>query len=75
MKVSERGQITIPHHLRRRYGLEPFVEVEIVDINGQLILRRITKPLQRSTRWQKARGILKGRVRDIDADIEEMRGR
>ena len=29
MKISERGQITIPKHLRDRYGMTHNVEVEI----------------------------------------------
>lgn len=40
MKVGERGQITIPSNLRKRYGLERDVEVEIVEETGRLILRK-----------------------------------
>lgn len=29
MKISERGQITIPKHLRERFGMNHNVEVEI----------------------------------------------
>ena len=29
MRISERGQITIPKQLRDRFGMDPDVEVEI----------------------------------------------
>ena len=29
MRISEQGQITIPKHLRERFGMDPNVEVEI----------------------------------------------
>ena len=40
MKVGERGQITIPMDIRRRYGLEANSEVELVERDGKLILRK-----------------------------------
>jgi AbrB family looped-hinge helix DNA binding protein len=38
MRISERGQITIPHALRERYGLLPDTEVELVERDGVLVL-------------------------------------
>lgn len=38
MKVSERGQITIPQSFRDRYGFLPDTEVEFVEHEGSLML-------------------------------------
>ena len=38
MKISERGQITIPQPLRDRYGLLPDTEVEFIEREGGLML-------------------------------------
>ena len=74
IKVGERGQVTIPKDLRDRYGLVPDSMIEFVEEQGELILRRvITKP--KNDHWAKVRGILKGKVKNVDAEIEEMRGR
>lgn len=71
MKMTERGTVTVPKELRERYGLAPDVEVEFVAAAEGLILRRKVTgqhPVDR------VRGIL-GRKIDVDAYIEEVRGR
>ena len=40
MRVSERGQITIPKRLRDRFGMRHNVEVEIVPADGGLLIRK-----------------------------------
>jgi AbrB family looped-hinge helix DNA binding protein len=43
MKVSERGQITIPKELREKYGITPATQIELVDVpEGILIVKRVT---------------------------------
>lgn len=42
MKISERGQITIPKTLRRRYGLSKDTEVEITPTDEGIIIRKKT---------------------------------
>ncbi len=74
MKIGERGQVTIPKRLRERYGLDETTEVEWIDDHGNLILRRVAARKAKDP-WAGALGILKKRVRDVDAEIEEMRGR
>jgi AbrB family looped-hinge helix DNA binding protein len=37
-KVSVKGWIVIPAHLRRKYGIEPGDEISIVDYGGVLSL-------------------------------------
>ena len=75
MKISERGQITIPKHLRERYGMTNSVEVEITPTEKGLLIQKSTAaehPVDRIV------GILDGVVDDdfdIDEYIEEIRGR
>jgi AbrB family looped-hinge helix DNA binding protein len=71
MKVTERGQVTIPKTLRERYGLGPDVEVEFVPAERGLLLQ---KKVKGQHPVDQVRGILKGPF-DVDAYIEEIRGR
>ena len=71
MRISERGQITIPKRLRDRFGMTKDVEVEITPTeHGLLIQKRSagTHPVERVSR------ILSG-FGDVDEYIEEIRGR
>ena len=75
MRISERGQITIPKHLRKRFGMTHNVEVEITPTEKGLLIQKQTAaehPVDRIT------GILDGVLDDdfdIDDYIEEIRGR
>ena len=71
MRISERGQITIPKRLRDRFGMNKDVEVDITPTeHGLLIQKRAAAqhPVERVS------GILDG-VGDVDRYIEEIRGR
>ena len=73
MRISERGQITIPKALRDRFGMNQNVEVEITPTDDGLLIRKraaAEHPVDRVA------GILDGVFDgDIDAYIEEIRGR
>ena len=76
MKVSQRGQVTIPKHLRDRYGMNHNVEVEISPTEEGLLIRKRTTaehPVDR------VYGILGkdalGKGVSVDDYIEEIRGR
>ena len=71
MKVGERGQITIPLKLRKRFGIRAHTEVELLEENHQIVLRK--KATQGTL--SKFSGILKGKGLRSDTLIEEMRGR
>ena len=71
MRISERGQITIPKRLRERFGMSQDVEVEITPTEDGLLIQKRTAskhPVDRVS------GILDGVV-DVDQYIEEIRGR
>ena len=40
MRVTSKGQVTIPKHIRRRAGIHPGTEVEFTDRGGEVVLRR-----------------------------------
>ena len=71
MRISERGQITIPKKLRDRFGMNHNVEVELVPAEGGLLIRKGTAaehPVDR------VYGIL-GTGGSTDDYLEELRGR
>ena len=71
MRISERGQITIPKVLRDRFGMNHNVEVEITPTSkGLLIHKRAAAehPVER------VYAVL-GRGGDTDEYLEEIRGR
>lgn len=70
MRISERGQITIPKALRDRFGMHHNVEIEITPAEqGLLIQKRTTAqhPVDRVS------GIL-DRAFDVDEYVAEIRG-
>ena len=71
MRISERGQITIPKRLRERFGFRPDVEVEITPTAGGLLIRKQTNS---EHPVDQVHGILTGRM-STDDYIEEIRGR
>ena len=71
MKISERGQITIPKRLRDRFGMNQDVEVEITPTEHGLLIQKRTAakhPVER------VYAIL-GNGGNTDDYIEEIRGR
>ena len=73
MKVGEKGQITIPKHLRDRFGLQKDSEVEVVAGEGGILVRKRTKGVHPVDRMY---GIAKLKYADsVDEYIEEIRGR
>lgn len=71
MRVSERGQITIPKRLRDRFGMSHNVEVEVVPTSEGLLIRKRSvggHPVDR------VYAIL-GSGGDTDRYIEQIRGR
>lgn len=72
MRISERGQITIPKHLRDRFGMNRDVEVEITPADNGLLIRKRSAELHPVDR---VAGILDGADFDVDEYVEEIRGR
>ena len=71
MKISERGQITIPKALRDQFGLQMDVEVELIPTKDGVLIQKRSRskhPVDRVF------GIL-NKPSDTDGYIEEVRGR
>lgn len=71
MRISERGQITIPKDLRDRFGMNHNVDVEITPTSKGLLIHKRTAaehPVER------VYAIL-GRAGNTDDYLEEIRGR
>ena len=48
MRISNRGQLTIPRSLRQKYGLAPNTEVELEEADGCIIVRPISSETSNS---------------------------
>ena len=72
MKISERGQVTIPKPLRDRFGMHHNVEVDFTPTEKGLLLQKRAAALHPVERLA---GILDGTDFDIDEYIEDIRGR
>ncbi len=71
MRISQRGQITIPKRLRDRFGMNHNVEVEIVPTETGLLIRK------RSAAGHPVDGVYGLLDRDDNTDryIKRIRGR
>jgi antitoxin PrlF len=56
MHVTTKGQITIPLELREKYGITPDTELEMVDDNGKITIKKGEKQ-KRKNKFGKFRGI------------------
>jgi AbrB family looped-hinge helix DNA binding protein len=66
IKISQKGWVVIPAELRRKYGLEPGDEVQVVDYGGVLSLIPASEdPIE------VAAGMLKGDTSLTKALLEE----
>lgn len=63
MKITSKGQVTIPLPIRSEFGLKPGTHVEFVAEAGKVILRRKTKRRDPVEDWlQEATGLARGRT-------------
>ena len=72
MRISERGQVTIPKALRERFGLHHDVKVDVSPTEQGLLIRKRAAALHPVDR---VAGVLDGVDFDIDEYVEEIRGR
>ncbi len=71
MRISERGQITIPKKLRDQFGMNHNVEVEITPTRDGLLIHKRTAAQHRVERVY----AILGREGNTDDYLEEIRGR
>jgi AbrB family looped-hinge helix DNA binding protein len=57
MRITSKGQVTIPQEMRERYGLRPQTEVEFTPADGGVMIRAARNRRARFREWVKrARG-------------------
>lgn len=76
VRISERGQITIPKHLRERFGMNRNVEVDISPTEHGLLIRKKTTAQHPVDRVYGTLGPdALGEGVNVDEYIEQIRGR
>ena len=71
MRITSKGQVTIPQAVRESAGLLPNTEVDIVVLDGNVTIRkaRTTHP---SSRGQRAVRNLRGSARGVGMTTDEI---
>lgn len=69
MRITSKGQVTIPQRIREQAGLLPDTEVEFEVVRGRVIL----KPLgRRSSRGQRAVARLQGTLKHLKRTTDQL---
>ena len=72
MRVTIKGQVTIPRHIRELLGIQPHAEVEFLERDGRVELVKVADAAE-TARFRAVRGVLAGHV-TTDAIMAETRG-
>lgn len=63
MRITSKGQVTIPQDIRERYGLLPHTEVEFAVDDGVVVLRKAEGGNRRVREWARQnRGSLRAGI-------------
>jgi AbrB family looped-hinge helix DNA binding protein len=57
MRVTVKGQVTIPQHIREKLGIFPATEVEFVEEKDRVYIVKKERPANRNRKFKKLRGI------------------
>jgi AbrB family looped-hinge helix DNA binding protein len=77
MRVTDKGQVTIPQDIRERAGLMPGTDVEFVEENGRVVIRKAEGKGKKPTRGEEIVARLRGTGSSgmtTDEIMELMRG-
>ncbi|ORJ59229.1 AbrB/MazE/SpoVT family DNA-binding domain-containing protein [Geothermobacter hydrogeniphilus] len=56
MKVTIKGQVTIPKHVREKLGIQPLGEVDFIEERGRIFLVKSEPGSDRKGRFSRMRG-------------------
>jgi AbrB family looped-hinge helix DNA binding protein len=75
MRIGDRGQVTIPKHIRDQFGLKPKTEVEFRVIDGNIILRKAPRKLDLA-KWKGccSKTFAQLGYSTVDAFMDDVRG-
>ena len=57
MRVTTKGQVTIPQHIREKLGIVPATDIEFVEEKDRVYIVKKEGPQNRSKKFKKLRGI------------------
>jgi len=57
MRVTTKGQVTIPQHIRDKLGITPSTEVDFVEEAGRVFLVKLKRKKTARRKFAKLRGI------------------
>ncbi len=57
MRITTKGQVTIPQPIREKLGISPAVEVDFVEENGRVYLVKKGDASSKTRKYRRLRGI------------------
>ena len=57
MRVTTKGQVTIPQHIREKLGITPATEVDFVEEEGRVYLVKLKGTKAATRKFAKLRGV------------------
>jgi AbrB family looped-hinge helix DNA binding protein len=76
MKVGERGQVTIPRHLRQKFGINASSQVEFQEVDGKIVLKKVPVKIGiRKWRGKCAATFAKQGYASVDKFMDDIRGK
>ncbi len=57
MRVTTKGQVTIPQHIREKLGITPSIEVDFIEENGRVYLIKKAGIRPRRNKFHTYRGV------------------
>ena len=61
MRVTTKGQVTIPREIREKLGIAPETDISFKEDNGKFYIIKTSKP-QLSSKFKKLRGIASAKM-------------
>jgi AbrB family looped-hinge helix DNA binding protein len=57
MRITTKGQVTIPQHIREKLGMTPATEIEFIEEKGKVYIIKKAGPNKTGHRFRKLRGV------------------
>jgi AbrB family looped-hinge helix DNA binding protein len=57
MRVTTKGQVTIPQHIREKLGIVPATDIEFVEEKDRVYIVKKEGPGSRNNKFRKLRGV------------------
>ena len=57
MRVTTKGQVTIPQEIREKLGITPSVEIDFIEEEGKVYLVKSNRQSKKTSKFKRLRGI------------------